>query len=76
MFPQAEGFDRWLRRRSPHAATPVHHGNDSKLFFAWAGKAPKAITVHDVDTYIEYCRQLGHAVATVNRRLAAMRSVL
>jgi hypothetical protein len=34
MFPQAEGFDRGLRRRSPHTATPVHYLNDLKLFFA------------------------------------------
>jgi hypothetical protein len=45
-----------------------HHTNDLKLFFAWAGKPPTAITLHDVDVYIHHCRRLGHAVATVNRR--------
>jgi len=80
MFPHAQRFDKWLRRRSPHATTPIHYTNDLKLFFAWAGKPPTAITLHDVDAYIptgglcsDHCRQLGHAMTTVNRRLAALR---
>jgi hypothetical protein len=52
MVPHAQRFDKWLRRRSPHAATPTHYLNDLKLFFAWAGKSPNAITLHDVDAYI------------------------
>lgn len=74
MFPHAERFDRWLRRTSPHATTAVHYLNDLKLFLTWAGKAPQATTLCDVDAYVDHCRQLGHAVATVNRRLAAMRT--
>jgi site-specific recombinase XerD len=74
MFPHAERFGKWLRRRSPHAATPIHYTNDLKLFFAWAGKPPTAITLNDVDAYLGHCRRLGHAVATVNRRLAALRT--
>ena len=68
MFPQAGRFERWLRRRSPHATTSVHYLNDLKLFFAWAGKPPTAIILHDVDAYIEYCRRLGHAMAYVSAR--------
>jgi hypothetical protein len=52
MFPHAERFERWLRRRSLHAATPIHDLNDLKLFFAWAGKPPAAITLHDIDAYV------------------------
>jgi site-specific recombinase XerD len=74
MFLHAHRFEMWLRRRSPHATTPVHYTSDVKLFFAWAGKPPKAITLYDVDAYIDHCRRLGHAVATANRRLAAMRT--
>jgi hypothetical protein len=40
MFPHAQRFEKWLRRRNPHTATPVHYTNDLKLFFAWAGKPP------------------------------------
>jgi hypothetical protein len=56
MFPHAQHFEKWLRRRSPHATTPIHYLNDLKLFFAWAGKPPKAITLHDVDAYIDHWR--------------------
>jgi site-specific recombinase XerD len=74
MFPHAARFERWLHRRSPHAATPIHYLNDLKLFFAWAGKSPAAITLHDIDAYIDHCRQLGPAMATINWRLAAVRT--
>jgi site-specific recombinase XerD len=74
MFPHAQRFEKWLRRRSPHTATPTHYLNDLKLFFAWAGKPPEAITLHDVDAYLDHCRRLGHAVTTINQRLAALRT--
>jgi site-specific recombinase XerC len=74
MFPEIERFAKWLRCRSPHATTAIHYTNDMKLFFTWAEKSPSAITVHDVDAYVAHCRCLGHAPATVNRRLAALRA--
>jgi len=76
MFPELERFEKWLRRTSPCAATPIHYLNDLKLFFAWAGKPSNPITLHDVDAYIEYCRQNDRAVTTVNWRLADIHSVL
>ncbi|MDY7076033.1 MAG: tyrosine-type recombinase/integrase [Chloroflexota bacterium] len=75
MLPEIVMFNKWLRRRSPHAATHVHYTNDLELFFAWVDKSPNEITLRDVDAYIEHCQtDLGHAIATVNRRLAAIRS--
>lgn len=74
MFPEIERFNKWLRCRSPHATTHVHYTSDVKLFFAWVDKPPAAITLHDVDAYVAHCRGLGHAAATVNRRLAALRT--
>jgi site-specific recombinase XerC len=74
MFPEIECFGKWLRCRSPHATTHVHYTSDVKLFFAWAGKPSNAITLHNVDAYIAHCRTGGHAAATVNRRLAALRA--
>lgn len=38
------------------------------------GKSPTSITLHDVDAFIEHCQGLGHTVATINRRLASLRS--
>jgi site-specific recombinase XerD len=74
MLPEVRRFGKWLRRKNPHATTQVHYLNDLKLFFAWADKPPLAITLRDVDAYIEHAQGQGHAVATVNRRLAALRS--
>jgi site-specific recombinase XerC len=74
MFPEIERFNKWLRCQSPHTATHIHYTSDVNLFFAWATKPPDAVTLHDVDAYVAHCRGLGHAVATVNRRLAALRA--
>jgi site-specific recombinase XerD len=74
MVPEVLRFGKWLRRKNPQATTQVHYLNDLKLFFAWANKPPPAITLRDVDAYIEHAQEQGHAVATVNRRLAALRS--
>jgi site-specific recombinase XerD len=74
MLAEVDRFNEWLRRRSPRATTPIHYTNDLKLFFAWAARGPAEITVRSVDTFIEHCQSLGHSVATVNRRLAAIRS--
>jgi site-specific recombinase XerC len=35
---------------------------------------PAAITIGDVDAYITHCQEQGHAIATINRRLTALRS--
>jgi site-specific recombinase XerD len=67
-------FNKWLRRKSPHTTTHIHYTNDLRLFFEWIDKLPNAVTLRDVDAYIEHCQRRGHAIATVNRRLAAIRS--
>ena len=75
LLPELLRFSKWLRRRSPHASTHRHYANDLKLFFAWVGRPPHDVTLRDVDAFIEHCQtDLGHAIATVNRRLAAIRS--
>jgi integrase/recombinase XerC len=74
MLPEIERFGEWLECGNPRASTHVHYTGDLRCFLAWAGKPPSAITLRDVDAYVEHCRGLGHAVATVNRRLAAIRS--
>jgi site-specific recombinase XerD len=74
MLPEIEGFQKWLRRRSPDTSTHVHYTSDVKLFFAGTDKSLAEITVHDVDAYIDRSQENGHATATVNRRLAALRT--
>jgi site-specific recombinase XerD len=72
MVPEIVQFGKWLRRKSPHASTHIHYSNDLKLFFAWADKPPAEITPQDIDRYIDHCLEVGHAVATINRRLWAI----
>jgi site-specific recombinase XerC len=74
MLAEIESFAKWLRRKSPHTTTVVHYTNDLELFFAWIDKPPNTITLRDVDAFIEHSQQQGHSIATVNRRLAALRS--
>jgi site-specific recombinase XerD len=74
MLPEIERFQKWLRRKAPHASTPKHYGNDLELFFAWLHKLPDEVRVADVDSYIEYSQLEGYALTTINRRLAALRS--
>ena len=74
MLVEISQFAKWLRRKSPHTSTAVHYTNDLELFFAWIDKPPDQITLRDVDAFIEYSQQQGHSIATVNRRLAALRS--
>lgn len=74
MLPEVERFAKWLRRKNPHATTPIHYLNDLHLFFAWLDKTPAQVRVTDVDRFIEHSQAQGHAIATVNRRLAALRA--
>jgi site-specific recombinase XerD len=74
MLPEIVRFKKWLRRKAPYASTHIHYANDLELFFAWVHKPPEVVKVQDIDFFIEHCQQEGHAIATVNRRLAALRS--
>jgi site-specific recombinase XerD len=74
MLPEIQRFQKWLRRKAPHASTHIHYVNDLELFFAWLAKPPGEVCVPDVDAFIEHCIYADHALATINRRLAALRS--
>ena len=74
MLPEIQRFQKWLKRKAPHASTPIHYGNDLELFFAWLSKPPGEVRVSDVDSFIEFCQKTGLALTTINRRLAALRS--
>ena len=73
MLPEIEQFQKWLRRKRPHTSTHIHYTSDVKLFFAHCQKQPGEVTVRAVDLYIEHSQENGHAIATINRRLAALR---
>jgi site-specific recombinase XerD len=72
MLSEIEGFQKWLRRRAPHSSTHIHYSSDLKIFFSTCSKSIAEVTMKDVDQYIEDCQEKGHAIATINRRLAAL----
>ncbi|GAB4578183.1 MAG: tyrosine recombinase XerC [Anaerolineales bacterium] len=74
MLPEIQDFQRWLRRKAPHTSTHIHYTSDVVLFFAQVEKPLAAVTVNDVDVFIEICLAEGHARTTVNHRLAALRA--
>ena len=76
MFPENEldGFRKYWRRRKVGTSTALHYTSDVRIFFHWAqDRGPDDITAHDVDRFIEWQQSLGHAPATVMRRLMALR---
>jgi site-specific recombinase XerD len=72
MLPEIEQFQKWLRRKAPYASTHIHYTSDLTMFFTWMQKPSGEVTMRDVDAFIEICQESGHAIATVNRRLAAL----
>ena len=75
MFPkdEIESFEKYWRRRKPGRSTAIHYVSDATIFFNWAQQPPEAISVHQVDLFIEWQRGLGRAPATIQRRLVALR---
>ena len=75
MYPQEEidGFERYWRRRKPGRSTAVHYRSDVNIFFRWAKQASAKITLHHIDQFIDWQRELGRAPATIQRRLVAIR---
>jgi len=74
MLSEIEQFQKWLRRKAPHSSTHIHYTSDLEKFFEWVSKPIQEVSVQDVDAFIEHFQEAGHAIATINRRLAALRS--
>ncbi len=74
MVSEIDSFVAWLRRRSPQSSTAVHYASDLRLFLTWLNQPCKEVEVGDIDAFIEHCQQAGHAIASINRRLCAIRA--
>ncbi len=71
---QIAGFEKYWRRRKPGSTTAVNYASDVRIFFQWAqGLPPEAVSVHDIDAFIEWQQSLGRASTTIQRRLVALR---
>jgi site-specific recombinase XerD len=69
-------FERFLKRRFGQSSTPLHYLNDLKIFINIVGnKEPELVTPEDLDIFVE--KQLAECLsaATINRRLASIRSL-
>lgn len=74
MLTEIDAFKKWLRMKAPYSSTHIHYTSDLNIFFRWASKSPREVTLQDVDAFVEYCQEEGFANATINRRLASIRS--
>jgi integrase/recombinase XerD len=66
-------FGAYLRRRNYSPHTIENYGRDLRLFFAPLAKAPSAVSWRDIEGFIQQQRQAHLAVATINRRLNALK---
>jgi len=56
------GFEKYWRRRKPGNSTAIHYTSDVRIFFRWLqGLLPEAVTIHDIDAFIEWQLLLGRA---------------
>jgi site-specific recombinase XerD len=74
MSPEISAFKAYLTRRNGPSETNFHYPNDLKLIQHWSGKPTVALTMRDVDAYIDDERTRGRAASTIRRRLAALRA--
>lgn len=68
-------FENYLRRRYADRSTPKHYVSDVSLFARLVGdKQPDQISVQDVDRFVDHQISQGLHPATINRRLATLRT--
>lgn len=68
-----EKFDQYLQRRAPGRRTAVDYVSDIRLFAATCPKAWRAVTLGDIDAFVDQQRQSGKSAATIRRRVAALK---
>jgi site-specific recombinase XerD len=67
-------FEQYLRRRFPERRTPVDYLSDVRQFMLICQKAWREVTMHDIDSFVDQQRASGLKPATVNRRVAALKT--
>ena len=69
-----ELFRIWLARKYPYSSTRLHYASDARLFRAQVARPAHEVRVRDVDKYVQDRLASGQKPATVNRRLATLRT--
>jgi site-specific recombinase XerD len=73
MLAEIGRFVNWVRRRNPNARTWRDYGYDLAQFAAFVGDLhPAAITLNEVDRFVNSQLDRGFKSTTINRRLAAI----
>jgi site-specific recombinase XerD len=68
-------FKRYLRRRYGDRSTPKHYLSDMRIFVQRIGnKSPTEVSVQDIDHFVDRQASQGLSPATINRRLATLRT--
>ncbi len=69
-----ERFHCYLQRRYPHTSTAIHYKNDLIHFCQIIDKPPEIIVRADISHFVTEQLEAGRSPATVNRRVATLRS--
>lgn len=67
-----ERFERYIKARYPNSTTARHYGHDLRQFSQLIRKSPRAVTLEDVDRFVEDQLERGLVATTIKRRLAAL----
>lgn len=68
-------FECYLRRRYGDRSTPKHYLSDMRIFVQHTGsKLPCEVSVQDIDHFVDQQATQGLSPATINRRLATLRT--
>jgi site-specific recombinase XerD len=67
-------FEKYLRRRFPGRRTPVDYLSDLRQFMAVCQKPWREVSMQDMDDFVDRQRAKGLELATVNRRVAALKT--
>jgi site-specific recombinase XerD len=67
-------FELYLQRRFPERRTPIDYLSDVRQFMRVCQKAWRDVRMHDIDTFVDQQRADGLKPATVNRRVAALKT--
>lgn len=75
MHEAIQQFERYLQRRYGDRSTPKHYLSDMRIFAQHIGnKSPAEMSVQDIDHFVDQQTAQGLSPATINRRLATLRT--
>jgi integrase/recombinase XerC len=67
-------FEQFLRRRFPDRRTAKDYLSDIRQFAAVCPKDWREVSMHDIDSFVDQQRTRGLKTATINRRVAALKT--